>query len=161
MTDNIEKRLAEIEKNKLDWDCGDSSCRFAIEKTGMRTNGGCRCIKSEDFQLRQYVYKAVKDIPFLLKELRKAHEELKKAQEELKKAQEEQASFYMRKFDDLWSKAKWAEEHALPALQEINSGIGDSLVGASGTQSSTRTALMRRAERAIAAWPGEKKEDKS
>ena len=25
-------------------DCGDSSCRFAIKKTGMRTNGGCRCI---------------------------------------------------------------------------------------------------------------------
>ena len=25
-------------------DCGDNSCRFAIKKSGMRTNGGCRCI---------------------------------------------------------------------------------------------------------------------
>ncbi len=25
-------------------DCGDNSCRFAVEHRGMRTNGGCRCI---------------------------------------------------------------------------------------------------------------------
>lgn len=25
-------------------DCGDNSCRFAIKKGGMRTNGGCRCL---------------------------------------------------------------------------------------------------------------------
>lgn len=25
-------------------DCGDNSCRFAVKKGGMRTNGGCRCI---------------------------------------------------------------------------------------------------------------------
>lgn len=24
-------------------DCGDQGCRFAISRTGMRTNGGCRC----------------------------------------------------------------------------------------------------------------------
>lgn len=24
-------------------DCGDNSCLFATNKTGMRTNGGCRC----------------------------------------------------------------------------------------------------------------------
>jgi hypothetical protein len=24
-------------------DCGDNSCMFADKKTGMRTNGGCRC----------------------------------------------------------------------------------------------------------------------
>lgn len=24
-------------------DCGDSSCRYAEKKTGMRTNGGCKC----------------------------------------------------------------------------------------------------------------------
>lgn len=27
----------------FDIDCGDNSCRFAKNKTGMRTNGGCRC----------------------------------------------------------------------------------------------------------------------
>lgn len=25
-------------------DCGDNSCKYAKEKTGMRTNGGCRCV---------------------------------------------------------------------------------------------------------------------
>lgn len=25
-------------------DCGDSSCEFALKRTGMRTNGGCRCL---------------------------------------------------------------------------------------------------------------------
>jgi hypothetical protein len=25
-------------------DCGDNSCFFAERKTGMRTNGGCRCL---------------------------------------------------------------------------------------------------------------------
>jgi hypothetical protein len=31
------KRLAAL-------DCRDSSCWFARKKTGMRTNGGCRCM---------------------------------------------------------------------------------------------------------------------
>lgn len=26
-------------------DCGDNSCMFAKERTGMRTNGGCRCLE--------------------------------------------------------------------------------------------------------------------
>lgn len=26
-------------------DCGDHSCDFAKDKSGMRTNGGCRCLK--------------------------------------------------------------------------------------------------------------------
>lgn len=26
-------------------DCGDSSCAFAKARTGMRTNGGCRCLE--------------------------------------------------------------------------------------------------------------------
>lgn len=26
-------------------DCGDSSCMFALKKTGMRTNGGCVCLE--------------------------------------------------------------------------------------------------------------------
>lgn len=27
----------------LTLDCGDSSCRYAKSRGGMRTNGGCRC----------------------------------------------------------------------------------------------------------------------
>lgn len=26
-------------------DCGDNSCMFAVNKGGMRTNGGCRCFR--------------------------------------------------------------------------------------------------------------------
>lgn len=27
-------------------DCGDNSCVFAVRKGGMRTNGGCRCLRN-------------------------------------------------------------------------------------------------------------------
>ena len=32
-------------------DCGDNSCRFVLpeEKKGMRTNGGCRCLRDEGY----------------------------------------------------------------------------------------------------------------
>lgn len=40
-------------------DCGDNSCEFAVNKGGMRTNGGCRCLQDLDrttrFELRRYV----------------------------------------------------------------------------------------------------------
>lgn len=29
-------------------DCGDSSCFFTKVKTGMRTNGGCRCLDGKN-----------------------------------------------------------------------------------------------------------------
>jgi hypothetical protein len=29
-------------------DCGDNSCRYANPKSGMRTNGGCRCDDCSD-----------------------------------------------------------------------------------------------------------------
>lgn len=29
-------------------DCGDNSCVFALDRGGMRTNGGCRCLKDYD-----------------------------------------------------------------------------------------------------------------
>lgn len=40
-------------KRVADMDCGDSSCLFARNKTGMRTNGGCRCdFPSSDYRRR-------------------------------------------------------------------------------------------------------------
>lgn len=41
-------------------DCGDSSCRYAVNRGGMRTNGGCRCARNhgdkvERFLLRNYL----------------------------------------------------------------------------------------------------------
>lgn len=35
-------------------DCGDSSCEYAKTKTGMRTNGGCRCYKDCKNNARLY-----------------------------------------------------------------------------------------------------------
>lgn len=32
-----------------DIDCGDHSCIFAKNKSGMRTNGGCRCFRNAGF----------------------------------------------------------------------------------------------------------------
>ena len=52
----------EQRKNDLDWllstlDCGDNSCLFAEKKTGMRTNGGCRCFKDLPTNKRMFVHK--------------------------------------------------------------------------------------------------------
>lgn len=33
-------------------DCGDNSCVYALERKGMRTNGGCRCLKDIDIMNR-------------------------------------------------------------------------------------------------------------
>lgn len=35
--------VSSYEVDRLNLDCGDNSCRYAKEKGGMRTNGGCRC----------------------------------------------------------------------------------------------------------------------
>lgn len=35
-------------------DCGDNSCEFAKKKGGMRTNGGCRCLKDVPRETRRY-----------------------------------------------------------------------------------------------------------
>ena len=42
-----------------DFDCGDNSCRYAKDKGGMRTNGGCRCAilfpRKVEFYLRSKI----------------------------------------------------------------------------------------------------------
>lgn len=50
--------------NKLD--CGDNSCYFAEEKTGMRTNGGCRCFLKAGFS-KSLVSAAVELLPKYVK----------------------------------------------------------------------------------------------
>ena len=44
MSSDLETLRAAIEAAREHIDCGDNSCRFALRKGGMRTNGGCRCI---------------------------------------------------------------------------------------------------------------------
>lgn len=41
--------IAELRK----LDCRDNSCRFAENKTGQRTNGGCTCLSSLPWDLRR------------------------------------------------------------------------------------------------------------
>lgn len=36
--------LAKLILVSLNIDCGDNSCRFTLDRSGMRTNGGCRCL---------------------------------------------------------------------------------------------------------------------
>ena len=52
LREDLEQRTAELEAAKAELntvrrdaglDCGDNSCLYAMNKTGMRTNGGCRC----------------------------------------------------------------------------------------------------------------------
>lgn len=43
-------RLAAAQPGEpLDMDCGDSGCAFAKTRSGMRTNGGCRCLENLGF----------------------------------------------------------------------------------------------------------------
>ena len=52
MREDTEKYLTEGVKKLENFDCGDNSCRFAKNKSGMRTNGGCRCLNNLPLQLR-------------------------------------------------------------------------------------------------------------
>lgn len=44
-------------------DCGDNSCYFATDKTGQRTNGGCRCFDKANVKNRSLVSCAVELLP--------------------------------------------------------------------------------------------------
>ena len=45
MSSDLDTLRSAIEAAREYLDCGDNSCRFALKKGGMRTNGGCRCIE--------------------------------------------------------------------------------------------------------------------
>ena len=44
-------------------DCGDNSCHFAKDKSGMRTNGGCRCFEQAGFRSRSAIASAYEMLP--------------------------------------------------------------------------------------------------
>lgn len=54
-----------IEDRSQKLDCGDNSCLFAENKTGMRTNGGCRCFAKHGFH-RSPVSSAIKMLPIII-----------------------------------------------------------------------------------------------
>jgi len=49
--------MEELLKALSELDCGDNSCLFASKKVGMRTNGGCRCIKELPTKLQLAIKK--------------------------------------------------------------------------------------------------------
>lgn len=62
------KALAKIALELEEIDCGDNSCVFKAKKTGMRTNGGCRCLPYPEVkpELRRIVHRlalAVRKLP--------------------------------------------------------------------------------------------------
>lgn len=65
-----------LELEKID--CGDSSCAFAAKKTGMRTNGGCRCMDKGDLkpELRRLLRRLAHEVRKLPPEARRFIEEI-------------------------------------------------------------------------------------
>lgn len=64
MTPNTptQDKLTQTERDELD--CGDNSCHFAKNKTGMRTNGGCRC-----FTIHGYSRSAIQSAHLMLPDI--------------------------------------------------------------------------------------------
>jgi hypothetical protein len=61
-------------------DCGDNSCAFAESKTGMRTNGGCRCLSDLPWRLarsiRLHMQALNRDVSALRERAERAEERL-------------------------------------------------------------------------------------
>lgn len=124
----IRKRADAATPIPNDMDCGDNSCRYASKKSGMRTNGGCRClegvgfsrstIKSFDEMLNE-VRHARQDIPALLSQIEALQNELEKALSEIKQLKHDwnrQASHWITDRLTLDKKLKVATE----ALNKIS-----------------------------------------
>ena len=47
--------IDELIESLMEMDCGDSSCWFAQKKTGMRTNGGCRCLSGLPSHVKHHI----------------------------------------------------------------------------------------------------------
>jgi hypothetical protein len=67
-------------------DCGDNSCQFALEKKGMRTNGGCRCFSERSMMksqpLERYALVLRTDYFWLLARLKECEAALDRISEE-------------------------------------------------------------------------------
>lgn len=53
-----------------DMDCGDNSCLFAWKKGGMRTNGGCRCLRDASWETRRDIHLWAQKARQLIKDAR-------------------------------------------------------------------------------------------
>lgn len=59
-------------------DCGDSSCIFATSRSGMRTNGGCRCLRDLPHDMQRDLRRLFLDMSAEITELRAENEELRR-----------------------------------------------------------------------------------
>lgn len=65
--------------NKPDLDCGDNSCYFAKNKSGQRTNGGCKCFNdpANAGKIRTYTLHLEYTLMQIAEEYERLYEELK------------------------------------------------------------------------------------
>lgn len=65
-------------------DCGDHSCDFTKDRSGMRTNGGCRCLKPLPDTQRHKIKMAFKAVEQERDKLLLQNDEYRKALEEIR-----------------------------------------------------------------------------
>lgn len=58
-------------------DCGDNSCKYATNRGGMRTNGGCRCSRNEGWKVERKLQHEINDLKVKLEIAEKALEKAK------------------------------------------------------------------------------------
>ena len=74
----LQAQLAGLKRN-AGLDCGDQSCLYAVEHTGMRTNGGCRC---DPKRMKDDLVRSRKACDALQAQLRQVEEALQQQAEE-------------------------------------------------------------------------------
>ena len=65
------------DQREAELDCGDSSCQFAKNKGGMRTNGGCTCYEKQGFHRS-----AIRSAQLMLPEIVRLRAQLAAAEKE-------------------------------------------------------------------------------
>lgn len=92
-------------------DCGDNNCRFAKVKGGMRTNGGCRCVKSLPIDARRFFTLAPTDLETALKIIERQAQALR--------------TIERQGHPDTKNRVEWMKEQARKAQKEIEKFIFD------------------------------------
>lgn len=59
-------------------DCGDNSCYYATNKGGMRTNGGCRCMRNQPEKTQMWLRRKVCNLELEIAQLKEKCTEYEK-----------------------------------------------------------------------------------
>ncbi len=118
----------------IELDCGDNSCYFSKDKTGMRTNGGCCCFENAGFS-RSAIKSAYDMLPKFLAEVasnRQHCERIRELEDRVTVVQEKHGIDIMqwaRAWDDRGRELKALESklaQAVESLKDIANGYGTS-----------------------------------